>query len=167
MHGGTPYVNNGRGGHVLALDPATGTQLWRTMLPTPFGALHTTPAIDGNTLYVGCRDGKLWALNATTGAVRWHVPTGGRVDSSPCVADGTVYFGSEDGHLWAIGADNGRVTNADTARLSSRSPRDQRSVSTITGKSRSPGPSQYPDHAGDQYSGSGGSVNQSVEWHCW
>ncbi|MGW3955423.1 outer membrane protein assembly factor BamB family protein [Streptomyces sp. NPDC004752] len=109
VHGGTLYVNNGRGEHVLALDSATGTQLWRTLLPTPFGALHTTPAIDGSTLYVGCRDGRLWALDAATGAVRWHVPTGGRVDSSPYVLDGTVYFGSEDGHLWAVDAENGRV----------------------------------------------------------
>ncbi|MCX5560847.1 PQQ-binding-like beta-propeller repeat protein [Streptomyces sp. NBC_00038] len=108
LHDGTLYVGDGLGPHVRALDAATGAFRWRTLLQS-VGSVRTTPAISGNTLYVGCQDHRLWALNATTGAIRWHVTTDGPVDSSPVVADGTVYFGSDDGHLWAISAENGRV----------------------------------------------------------
>ncbi|MGW3410580.1 outer membrane protein assembly factor BamB family protein [Streptomyces sp. NPDC000888] len=108
LHDGTVYVGDGLGPHVQALDGATGAFRWHTLLDS-LGSIRTTPAISGNTLYVGSQDHRLWALNATTGAIRWHVTTDGPIDSSPVVADGTVYFGSDDGHLWAISAENGRV----------------------------------------------------------
>ncbi|MFI6694009.1 PQQ-binding-like beta-propeller repeat protein [Streptomyces sp. NPDC050433] len=108
LHDGTLYVGDGLGPYVQALDATTGAFRWHTMLDS-LGSVRTTPAISGNTLYVGCQDHRLWALNATTGAIRWHVTTDGPIGSSPVVADGTVYFGSDDGHLWAISAANGRV----------------------------------------------------------
>ena len=46
-------------------------------------------------VYVGSADGKVSALNATTGATVWTVTTGGGVQSSPAVANGIVYVGSD------------------------------------------------------------------------
>ena len=67
------------------------------------------------TLYFGSADGHLYALNASTGQVRWQYPGKGRlpiaaVDSQPMVSvDGAVYFGTTDGHLYALNASNGAV----------------------------------------------------------
>ncbi|MFG2780081.1 PQQ-binding-like beta-propeller repeat protein [Streptomyces prunicolor] len=110
LHDGALYVGGRLGAEVYALDAATGEHRWKEWPgSTSANSVRTTPAIHGNTLYVGCEDHRLYALNATTGATRWHVTTGGPVASSPVVADGTVYFGSDDGHLWAASAENGRV----------------------------------------------------------
>lgn len=68
---------------VLALDRETGKQQWRAEWPgaisVPFFAasngswIRSTPAVDGNSLYVaGMRD-VLVSLNAETGAERWRV----------------------------------------------------------------------------------------------
>jgi outer membrane protein assembly factor BamB len=59
-------------------------------------------------VYVGCRDGKLYALNPN-GSLKWSYNTEGEIGfSSPAIAvDGTVYVGSDagggDGTLWAFG----------------------------------------------------------------
>ena len=49
-------------------------------------------------------DGKVYALDAATGRVRWAYTTGSHVDSSPAVAGGTVYVGSDDGTVYALKA---------------------------------------------------------------
>lgn len=64
----------------------------------------SSPAVANGVVYVGSDDDKLYALNATTGAVLWTAPTGGDVDSSPTVANGVVYVGSDDGKLYAFDA---------------------------------------------------------------
>ncbi|MFI5732597.1 PQQ-binding-like beta-propeller repeat protein [Kribbella sp. NPDC051587] len=110
VHDGCLYLAAGQGSHVYALDAATGTHRWQAWPDIQsVSSIKTAPAIYRDTLYVGSRDHRLYALNATTGETRWHVTTGGEVDSSPTVTDGTVYFGSADGHLWAVSAQNGQV----------------------------------------------------------
>lgn len=81
-----------------------GTVKW--VFPTG-GAVHSSPAVVDGTVYVGSRDGRLYALNAATGAKRWEFPTGSWVESSPAVVDGRVYFGSQDGMLRALDAATG------------------------------------------------------------
>jgi eukaryotic-like serine/threonine-protein kinase len=52
------------------------------------------------TVYFGCRDSHLYALDATTGEKRWAYPTDGSwVISSPAVQDGKVYFATSDSGL--------------------------------------------------------------------
>ncbi|MBW8797483.1 MAG: PQQ-binding-like beta-propeller repeat protein [Streptomyces sp.] len=110
VHDGSLYLADGLGHDVFAPDAATGEHRWQAWPDVQsVSSIATTPAIHGNTLYVGSQDHRLYALDATTGKTRWHVVTGGCVDSCPAVADETVYFGSDDGHLWAVRAENGRV----------------------------------------------------------
>jgi outer membrane protein assembly factor BamB len=66
------------------------------------GVIHSTPVIDGNTVYIGSYDKKLHAVNASTGAGKWTYTTGGSIFATPAVADGVVYVGSKDGTLYAI-----------------------------------------------------------------
>ena len=70
-------------------------------------AIHSSPVVVGDTVYIGSRDGKLYALDAETGAKRWEYQTGSWVESSPSVAKGVVYIGSNDGNLYAINARSG------------------------------------------------------------
>ena len=58
----------------------------------------------GGTVYVGSVDGKVYALDAATGHVRWAYASGGSVLSGPVVADGMVYFGSDDQNVYALEA---------------------------------------------------------------
>ena len=83
-----------------------GTVKWT--FPTG-GAVHSSPAVVDGTVYVGSRDGRLYALDAATGALRWEFATGSWVESSPAVVDGRVYFGSQDGMLRALDAATGAL----------------------------------------------------------
>ena len=84
----------------------SGTVKW--VFPTG-GAVHSSPAVVDGTVYVGSRDGRLYALDAATGALRWEYRTESWVESSPAVVDGTVYFGSQDGMLRALDAATGAL----------------------------------------------------------
>ena len=71
------------------------------------GAVRSSPVVSGGRLYVGSTDGRLYALDAGTGALQWRADVGSPVSSSPAVAGGKVLFASRDGVLHAIDADTG------------------------------------------------------------
>lgn len=95
---------------VRALDRGTGKEIWRQSWPgsikVPFFAkengdwIRSTPALDGESLYVGGIRDNLVCLDRATGAIRWNVdfvqefgspvPTFGFV-SSPMVIGDFVY----------------------------------------------------------------------------
>jgi outer membrane protein assembly factor BamB len=66
----------------------------------------SSPAISGDTLFIGSSDSTIYALNATTsnpnGELIWSYKTGGMVRSSPAVAYGFVYVTSFDGYLYCL-----------------------------------------------------------------
>jgi outer membrane protein assembly factor BamB len=68
---------------------------------------HSSPAISGDTLYIGSLDNCVYALDATTGSEKWKFETGGIVHSSPAVCGNTVYTGSWDNHVYALDATTG------------------------------------------------------------
>ncbi len=82
----------GRAG-VFALDGATGAVRWNK---DPGGAINSTPAYDARTgaLFVVSADGKLYKLNAATGALLGDVAGGAASDLPlpPVVHDGDVFF---------------------------------------------------------------------------
>lgn len=61
------------------------------------------------TLYLGCYDNNVYALNAETGAFLWKYPTEGGVVSRPAIYEDNLYFGSEDFRLHAVFGRNGRL----------------------------------------------------------
>jgi outer membrane protein assembly factor BamB/predicted Ser/Thr protein kinase len=72
------------------------------------GWIDVSPvAVDG-TVYVGGRDGNLYAVNAESGRARWRFTTGDHIFSSPAVSDGKVYFGSDDCQFYAVEASSGQ-----------------------------------------------------------
>jgi outer membrane protein assembly factor BamB len=107
--GSSPAVADGRiyvgaGNSVLAFDENGCGQLvcqplWATATG---GNVFSSPAVYGNTVFVGSEDHKLYALDAGTGALLWSAPTGDLIQSSPAVSDGLVYVGSFDGGIYAF-----------------------------------------------------------------
>jgi eukaryotic-like serine/threonine-protein kinase len=71
--------------------------------------IRGTPALHQGTLYVGCYDNNLYALNAADGQFQWKYPTDGGIVSRPLVQDGSVFFGSEDRLFHAVSARTGKV----------------------------------------------------------
>jgi len=68
------------------------------------GAITGSPVIDGNgTLYVGCGDSKLYAIDAESGNIKWTYPSGSPIFSTPTVSDiGMIYFGNHSGKVVAM-----------------------------------------------------------------
>jgi outer membrane protein assembly factor BamB len=64
----------------------------------------SSPAVAGGVVYVGSYDGKIYALDATSGLLIWDYQTDEKVVSSPAVADGEVYVGSYDHFVYAVGS---------------------------------------------------------------
>lgn len=107
---------------MVAIDAATGATVWSTKLGA---TVRDSAAVSGNTVYVATHDQRLYAINATTGAIVCSYLTTGLIEASPVVGDvdGTgdvVYFGdigqrekANAGHMWAVngvGNSNGQCT---------------------------------------------------------
>jgi len=58
----------GVGSHVVAVDRATGSELWRTKLKS---SSFVTVYSDRGGLYAGAK-GELFCLDRTTGSILWH-----------------------------------------------------------------------------------------------
>ena len=107
---GRVYATTGFG-VVVAFDAATGTEAWRTRLPTP---LRAAPAVDAGRVFVTSQDGQLTALNADTGEQLWQAnatvePASILGPGSPSVALDTVVSGFPSGELFALRVENGRT----------------------------------------------------------
>ena len=78
---------------------------WRFMTE---GDVISSPVVAGQTVYVGSGDGRLYALDRTTGERRWAFDAGNPIPSSPAVGGGAVYIGTRDGQFLAVDAATGR-----------------------------------------------------------
>jgi eukaryotic-like serine/threonine-protein kinase len=72
------------------------------------GQVLSTPAVSGDTVYVGSSDHVLYALDRASGNKKWEFQTESRITSSPAVVGGVVYFGSFDGNFYAVDAATGK-----------------------------------------------------------
>lgn len=89
-------------GNVNAVD-ANGERIWRHITGGP---VISSPALHGDVVYVGSDDGSIYALDRTTGDVRWSRRVDTQADSpvrvSPVVDEnGDIYISSESGKVRA------------------------------------------------------------------
>jgi outer membrane protein assembly factor BamB len=80
----------------------------KELMPDPFDVFLSSPTIVGDALFFGSGDHNVYALDATTGELRWKFITGNVVHASPAVAGGVVYVGSWDRNMYALDAASGK-----------------------------------------------------------
>ncbi|MEX0349939.1 MAG: PQQ-binding-like beta-propeller repeat protein [Paracoccaceae bacterium] len=109
------------GGLIYTLDAAAqvtavsqnGGVVWsRSLVPAGEGEGHATGggmAYDNGTLYVSTGFGRLSALDATSGAVRWQQRLNATGSGTPTVRDGLLYLIAGDETGWAINTKDGRI----------------------------------------------------------
>jgi outer membrane protein assembly factor BamB len=75
----------------------------------------SAPSIGDGVAYVGCEDGRLYAVDLATGEVGWRFWAWGRIDSKPAVTDAAVYVGCADTMVYALDRTTGeRLWEAST-----------------------------------------------------
>ncbi len=112
----TLYIGTSEG-EVRAISVDDGSTKWRFPLQgeeEQYHAVYGTPVLEGDTLYVGGYDDRLYAI-ALDGRDRWNEPLGDRDDEpgqrgivgGPAVADGLVLIGRSDGYVYALETEDG------------------------------------------------------------
>lgn len=70
--------------------------------------VRSSPTVSEGTVFVGCYDHNLYALNARDGSFKWKFPTESGIAATPCTQGNLVFIGSEDGTLYALDVADGR-----------------------------------------------------------
>jgi outer membrane protein assembly factor BamB len=112
---GTVFVTAGFA-EVLALDAATGAELWRRRVEAP---IHAPPTVRDGQVYAITITNMLYALAAADGSEVWNYRAIGEGATligaaSPAVDAGTVVAPFSSGEVVALTADNGRVLWTDS-----------------------------------------------------
>jgi len=126
--GDTLYVAS-YDGRFYALDIRTGVPRWKfatggerrfeakglhgmqpenQTIADPFDVFLSSPVVAAGMVYFGSGDGNLYALDATSGDLKWKFPTGDVVHASPAYADGVLFVGSWDSYFYAVDARTGK-----------------------------------------------------------
>jgi outer membrane protein assembly factor BamB len=71
--------------------------------------IPTAPVSAGGLIFVAGQCGKVRAIDASTGQVRWIFATGGPIKAPPTIAESRAYVGSGDGYVYALEAGTGRL----------------------------------------------------------
>ncbi len=111
-------------GYTESPAPNTNQLRWNYTTGDHVGSSQgSSPAVVAGKVYVGSDDGRVYCLDAVTGAQVWNYTTGDWVESSPAVADGKVYVGSMDGNVYCLDAVTGtQVWNYTTGDVVFSSP---------------------------------------------
>ncbi len=69
--------------------------------------LYASPVLSDDLVYVGTYNGKIYALNSSTGALRWVYPREGNENVGSIVGNlaidnNSIYFGSSNGKVYAL-----------------------------------------------------------------
>lgn len=89
--------------HIHGMEPAAET------MPDPFDFYLSSPSVWNGSVYFGSGDGNIYALDASSGALKWKFHTGDVVHASPAIADGTIFIGSWDTYFYALEAATGKA----------------------------------------------------------
>ena len=96
-----------RSGCSTSAAPSTNQTQW---IFTTASEVYSSPAVADGKVYVGSNDGKVYCLNAATGALVWNHTIGNGLTASPAVVDGRVYVGSwGDDRVYCLDAATGAL----------------------------------------------------------
>jgi outer membrane protein assembly factor BamB len=101
------YVGELYGNALKAISVNTGKLLWSF---TAEDDVPFVPAVTDTTAYVTSSDGRLYAINTSSGKKRWEyrVKDFYAMATSPTYFHNTIFFGSRDTFLYAVNATNGK-----------------------------------------------------------
>ncbi len=69
----------------------------------------TAPVAANGIIFLGGNDGKVRAVDATNGSLRWSYLTAGPIMRAPAIWNGRAYVGSGDGYVYCLDASNGTL----------------------------------------------------------
>lgn len=91
------------GDRVYGLDVETGSVKWKYPQDQSLtSVVKATPQIIDGKLYFGTVDGKLYCLDAQTGAFQWFFETRGALRCPPITLDGITYLGCDDNSIYTL-----------------------------------------------------------------
>ena len=96
-------VTGDDGGAVTAFNGATGSRIWTF---STGGAVTASPLVSGKVVYVGSASGNFYALDETTGAVKWQfhadapITAGASLFQFTTTAPITITFGTKAGTVY-------------------------------------------------------------------
>ena len=93
------------GGQVLALDPATGRELWKADLKA---RLSAGPALAGDLVLLGSLDGDVIALKRADGTAVWRAQVSSEVLAPPAGAGDVVVARTIDGRVFGLSSADGK-----------------------------------------------------------
>ena len=107
---GLLYIGN-YAGEVIALSAANGKEVWRKQLK---GEVSSVPQTNGQVVAVQTMNGKLFVLDAKTGADMWFFENPPPVltlrgSAAPLVTDSAIFAGFANGRLMAFNPSNGLI----------------------------------------------------------
>lgn len=91
----------------LAIDKEDVELMWSK---TYMGKISTMPCTDGNMIYFGAENGKLYCFEPDNGNMEWSYDAKSKITCSPVSALGKVVFGSEDGNVYIFDSSDKQVT---------------------------------------------------------
>lgn len=71
--------------------------------------ITSTPSGNHNTIFVGAKDGMLYALEKETGKIRWKFKTEGEITAQAKTYANNVYFGSDDSFFYCLDVRTGKL----------------------------------------------------------
>jgi outer membrane protein assembly factor BamB len=98
----------GYNGKVFAYDASSLQQRWVFPVDGNIKPIVSSIFVDNGTLYFGCTDFNLYALDTTTGALKWQFATEGEIWSSPIVDNNIVFIASFDKNIYAVDVATGK-----------------------------------------------------------
>ncbi len=121
---GKVIITSVKDNQIYALSESNGSKIWNKSIPNlawsySSGGINFyfsfTPAVVGDTIYVGAGDCKIYALNLSNGNQLWNFTGNGRTASFLTVANNGVIFrchrnGNTNDTLYILNASNGDKT---------------------------------------------------------
>lgn len=96
------------GDRIYAVDVETGNAKWKYPQDQSLtSVVKATPEIVDGKLFFGTVDGKLYCLDAATGAFQWFFETRGALRCPPITLEGVTYLGCDDNSIYTIDAASG------------------------------------------------------------
>lgn len=141
VNAGGKIVVAANNGHIYGFAPDTGEKLWECAVPQYSIESRPCVARDGSTVYFGCWDGYVYAVDSRDGSVRWRTQGVGSkaslpgvaryyapADAGPVLADDRLWIADRLFRVSVLNASTGEVIGEDKAVSSTALSEDGRFV---------------------------------------